>query len=106
MGPNNHIIIDDTSCRHPASHAGHQIHHTATCVHMPQTFHPKAASLKIVSTGVFNAVQMPNRMAGGEITFRASSPVRDLNMGRDTGLDPSLLDTLGPALLSRVSPFL
>lgn len=61
---------------HPIIHAGHQTHHTTTCVHIPQTSHPNAACVRIVSTDTPVYQQPPRRTTGGERRFRSTSPIK------------------------------
>lgn len=57
----------------PISQAGHQTHHTTIPVRMPQTLHPKAASLKTVTTGI-SQYQLPARTTVPGVSRLSRSP--------------------------------
>ena len=70
---------------HPATQAGHQTHQTTTCVHTPQTSHPKAACVKTVSTSALKYQHAASRTTGGESTFNSAraSVLRTYLRGRE-----------------------
>lgn len=50
----------------PINQAGHQIHHTTTCVHKPETVHPNAASNNISPTSTPHQLQPAKATTGGD----------------------------------------
>lgn len=71
--------------KHPHNHAGHQTHHTTTCVHIPHTSHPKAASVIIISTVTFRNQQMANSIAAGDMRFISTKVSIDICIEGDGG---------------------
>lgn len=69
---------EDPSRMHPMSQAGHHTHHTTTCVHIPHTSHPKAASVNTVSTDTPVYQHTLKRTAGGERRLSSTSPRLDI----------------------------
>ncbi len=63
----------------PTTHAGHQTHHTTTCVHKPCTLHPNAASSNTLPTSTPQSLHIASTTTGGDsncnsplsTTFRA-----------------------------------
>ena len=64
------IYISGHAPTAPASHAGHHTHHTITCVHKPQIFHPKAASMSTCSTETPVVQQTAKHTTGGDVICR------------------------------------
>lgn len=54
----------------PTNHAGHQMHHTTTCVHKPETVHPNAASSSIAPTSTPHQLQPAKATTGGDSKCR------------------------------------
>lgn len=52
----------------PINQAGHQMHHTTTCVHKPETVHPNAASNNISPTSTPHQLQPAKATTGGDST--------------------------------------
>lgn len=50
----------------PTNQAGHQTHHTTTCVHKPETVHPNAASNNISPTSTPHQLQPAKATTGGD----------------------------------------
>lgn len=50
----------------PTNQAGHQMHHTTTCVHKPETVHPNAASSNISLTSTPHQLQPAKATTGGD----------------------------------------
>lgn len=50
----------------PTNQAGHQMHHTTTCVHKPETLHPNAASSSISPTSTPHQLQPAKATTGGD----------------------------------------
>lgn len=50
----------------PTNQAGHQMHHTTTCVHKPETVHPNAASNNISPTSTPHQLQPAKATTGGD----------------------------------------
>lgn len=81
----------------PANHAGHQMHHTATCVHMPQTFQPKAASVSTLWTETFHALHAARKTVLGARRLTTTKPATTLAIT----LAVVRFVTLGPSLFFR-----
>jgi hypothetical protein len=73
----------------PTTQAGHQTHHTTTCVHRPCTLHPNAASTNTLPTSTPQNLHIASTTTGGDSNCNSplSTTFRILLLGADPGVE-------------------